>query len=833
MKGEDNVEEINIIASAQAVYFENPSNFYKVVRVFVEEDPQQVIQNDEIVMTGQFISLQMDTSYEFFGKLVQHPKYGQQFAVSHYRQIAPQSKEGLVNYLSSDRFKGIGIRTAEKIIACLGEDAIDQILNDPACLDKVPGLSAKNAKNLTDSLLAHQGTERIFVQLNLWGFGPKIAEKIYKIYQTETLNKIKDNPYELIEKIDGIGFQKVDQLAISLGFDPSASQRLSAAWVEVVKQICYQQGNTSVSVSLAQQKAQSLLERCQSVLILKEDLIQALDEAILQERLILDQESLMLPSIFYAEYGASQKIHRFMQESQHFDIEDDEINQAIKEIEDLLEIIYDSQQKAALKLAIQSPMSIITGGPGTGKTTLVQGLIYLHAKLEGYDLDDLTPSNINSPIRLAAPTGRAAKRMQESSQLPAVTIHRLIGFTRESVIENFTPEEIEGSLLIIDEMSMVDVWLMNWLLQAIPSHIQVVFVGDQDQLPSVGPGKVFADLIASQVIPTIFLTKIYRQAQDSSIVSLAHNIRKGYLPSNFLDKQEDRSFIPCDSSQIGYMIQQVIDYAKKKSFSGQNMQVLAPMYKGQAGITQINHLLQEQLNPASVKKRQIKHYDQVLRQGDKVLQLVNNTDEGVYNGDIGWVCAILTAKESPSKQEELVVDFDGTEVHYTKNELDQLTLAYCCSIHKAQGSEYDLVILPLIDMHSPLLRRDVVYTAVTRASKFLILLGNPNSFQKAVASQQVERETHLKDYLQLLFNKKLDKQKSQSITSSQKSITQGQNSDLTILNTQADLNHRQSNVHSSNLSDEEMQLTDESIFMIDPMIGMGDLTPFDFMKVQK
>ena len=212
---------------------------------------------------------------------------------------------------------------------------------------------------------------------------------------------------------------------------------------------------------------------------------------------------------------------------------------------------------------------------------------------------------------------------------------------------------------------------------------------------------------------------------------------------------------------------------------------------------------------------------------------MNNTDEGVYNGDIGWVCAILTAKESPSKQEELVVDFDGTEVHYTKNELDQLTLAYCCSIHKAQGSEYDLVILPLIDMHSPLLRRDVVYTAVTRASKFLILLGNPNSFQKAVASQQVERETHLKDYLQLLFNKKLDKQKSQSITSSQKSITQGQNSDLTILNTQADLNHRQSNVHSSNLSDEEMQLTDESIFMIDPMIGMGDLTPFDFMKVQK
>lgn len=789
MNFQDKYEEL-VVGSVESIIFQNDQNYYKVIRVQVDTDQSSFLVEDELVLTGQFVSLHFNTTYQFFGKVVTHPRYGDQFAVTRYQQVMPTTRKGVIDYLCSDRFKGVGPKTAQNIIDSLGEDAIDQILADPQSLDQVPGLSGKVAKNLRQSLLKHQGTERIFMQLSEWGFGANLADKIFKKYQSKALDLIKENPYQLVIDIEGIGFSKADQLAEQIGIEPDSLDRISAALVTAVAQVIINQGDTYLEVPQALQSARQLLESSRHYLISDDLLAKGLDHTVSQEQLLLVGQDLVLPSVFYAEYGIAKRIKEFQKAEQVERYPEKEIDQAIQDVVNLIKIDYDAGQKAALKLAIQSPLSIITGGPGTGKTTLVQGLIYLHAILRGYDLKDLNEDNFDSPIRLAAPTGRAAKRMQETSLLPASTIHRMIGYNRESTLAEFSPQEIDGTLLIVDEMSMVDVWLMNWLMQAIPYEMQVVLVGDKDQLPSVGPGKVFADLIESQTIPTVALKKIYRQANDSSIVHLAHNIKEGRLGEDFLVRKTDRSFISCSASQVADVVGQIVTAAVKKGFDGQTLQVLAPMYKGPGGINQINELMQNMLNPSSPKKREIKYFDRIYRVGDKVLQLVNNADEGVYNGDIGRIVSIFTSRETESKTEELVVAFDELEISYRKSDLDQLTLAYCCSIHKAQGSEYDLVILPLVDLYSRMLRRDILYTAVTRAAKSLVLVGNPESFYKAVTQLQVARQTNLKDFLQLGRSVK-----------------------------EAEI-----------VKDQPLQLTDQTIWQIDPMIGMADLTPFDFMQ---
>ncbi|MGF3214986.1 SF1B family DNA helicase RecD2 [Facklamia sp. P12945] len=804
------MEEL-IVGSVESTIFENDQNFYKVLRISVDLDQTSLLVDEELVITGQFTTIHYDTPYQFFGKLVHHPRFGQQFSVTRYQQLMPTSRRGLIDYLSSNRFKGVGPKTATKIVESLGETAIDQILDDPNALDKVSGLTAKVANQLRASLLKFQGTERIFMQLIEWGFGPNLADRIYKKFQSNTLEQIKENPYQLVIEIEGIGFTKADKLAEQLGIQPDAAERIASAITMAVAQISTDQGDTYVPIPDSLRTARDLLEKSRPFLIEDDLLTKGLDLAIIQDQLLVLGEDLVIPSIFYAEYGSSKKIHDYLMAEQVKRFEAEEIDQAIEDVMALIKIDYDQEQQQALKLAIQSPLSIITGGPGTGKTTLVQGLIYLHAILHGYDLADLNEDNFDSPIRLAAPTGRAAKRMQETSHLPASTIHRLIGYNRESTLRDFEPMIIDGSLLIIDEMSMVDVWLMNWLLQAIPYEMQVVFVGDKDQLPSVGPGKVFSDMIDSGLIPTVSLSKIYRQSDDSSIVHLAHHIRQGYLPEDFLAKHNDRSFIPCSAQQVSDVVGQIVAAAIKKGFNSQTLQVLAPMYKGPGGINQINDLMQEMLNPASSKKREIKHFDQVYRIGDKVLQLVNNTEEGVYNGDIGKITAILTAKESSNNVEEVIVDFDDNEIHYRKNELDQLTLAYCCSIHKAQGSEYDLVILPLVDRYSRMLRRDIIYTAVTRAVKSLVMVGNPQSFNKAVSQVQIERKTKLAEYLQLNLT---EQAKKRELTKSKK---------------QEDDTASVTQVAESKMSKESFVLNDQTIWQVDPMIGMEGLKPEDFV----
>lgn len=821
-------EDDLIVGTVDAIYFENPSNFYKVIRVSVDSDESNLLITDEIVMTGQFATLHLDTEYQFFGKLTNHPKYGEQFAVNRYQQQAPTSFEGLVEYLSSDRFKGIGKVLAERIVDELGQDAIATIIADSNALSTINGLTKARADSLREALLLHQGTEQIFMQLSEWGFGPSIADKIYRQYESKSLEIIKENPYKLIEDIDGIGFNKADQLAELLGFDAENIHRIIAGVYVAVSDISNSEGDTYVEKQTAINNARKLLETSRRFLISDELLEEAVETSVRNEQLMQLAGNLMIPSLYFSEISIVKKMENYLEFEQVERFSYEEIDEAIEQVIKVSGIQYDSGQQQALKTAIQSPMSVITGGPGTGKTTLIKGIILLHSILHDYDLQKVMKRVEEQPILLAAPTGRAAKRMQETTGLPASTIHRLIGYNRDTVAEEFYATELDASLLIVDEMSMVDTWLMNWLMQAIPYHLQVIFVGDRDQLPSVGPGKVFSDLIESKAIPVLTLTKIYRQAQDSSIIKLAHTIKHGQLPEDFLEKQADRSFIQAPGQQIGHVVQQIVTAAQKKGFDANSLQVLAPMYKGPAGVNALNILLQELLNPPKARKREIDHFDTTFRVGDKVLQLVNNAEDGVYNGDIGRIESIHFKKETESNVDEITVSFESVELIYKRSDLDQLTLAYCTTIHKSQGSEYPLVILPLVDMYSRLLQKDVLYTAITRAQSSLIMLGNPNSFYKAVTSQKPPRNTFLCDLLRVQFDIDEDDNSEVEIqlaeTTKEKSSDEEHDKDST---NKAKTSQQQEIVES--LETRIDKLTMETIDLIDPMINMAGISPYDFM----
>lgn len=815
------MQEMCIVGQVDAIFFENPNNLYKVMRINVDLDETNALVEQELTLTGQFAAIHLDTTYEFYGQLVTHPKYGEQFQVTRYQQRTPTTENGLIDYLSSDRFKGIGKKLAERIVETLGMDAINVILSTPDVLKTIKGLTPEKRTGLYNTLLVHQGTEKVYMQLTEWGFGPKISERIYKAFQSQAIEKIKENPYVLVSEVTGIGFNIADKLAEQLGIEPLSIERIVASQITVVSEICNHNGDTYVKRERVIEASRTLLETSRPVLIDTALLEMGLDKAVLDKALYVLDEGYMLPSLYYAETGAVLSVDQFVRLNQTAIFSEEKIDEAIQYVIRQTKIQYDGTQQAALKVAIQSPLSIITGGPGTGKTTLIKGLITLHAYLHEYDLDEHFNQYELPPVLLAAPTGRAAKRMSEMTGLPASTIHRLLGYNRESSLDEFEPYTLDGKLLIVDEMSMVDTWLLHWLMKAIPYTMQVVFVGDQDQLPSVGPGRVFADLIESNTLPVISLSKIYRQAQNSSIIRLAHNIRQSILPQDLLVKQSDRSFIPCQSAQVTEVVGQIVTHAKQKGYTAERLQVLAPMYKGVAGITALNTLIQSILNPPASKKREVAYFDQIFRVGDKVLQLVNNADEGVYNGDIGWIEAIYKKGETDSGSDEMIISFDEKELVYKRGDFDQLTLAYCCSVHKSQGSEYPLVILPMVESYSRMLRRDLLYTAVTRAKESLILLGDPNSFVTAVEKLNTMRYTNLKDLLQTKLQ--------ESTELMHDDIEEDEvNSDALISQEEAVfiVQRDESPTNQWQLPD---ILTEETMWQVDPLIGMANMTPFDFL----
>lgn len=780
--------------------FHNEQNLYTVLRIRVEETNEDY-EDKEAVITGYFPRIHEQESYIFYGEMKDHPRFGLQFQATHFRKDMPQSKQGVINYLAGEMFKGIGKRTAEKIVETLGENAISRILNQPSLLDSIPKLPPERAKLLYDTLMEHQGLEQIMVALNQYGFGPQISMKIYQAYKEQTLEIIQKNPYQLVEDIEGIGFGRADELGHQLGLTGAHPDRIKAGLYYTLETESIQAGHVYLPARELLSSVKDLLEENQRDIIDFAEISAELIKLAEEGKIIIEEQLIYLPSLYYSEKGIVSHVKRLMAQTDYADqFPESEFLLALGELEERIGVQYAPTQREAIQTALMSPMLILTGGPGTGKTTVIKGIVELYSELHGCSLNpkDYKKEEV-FPFLLAAPTGRAAKRMAESTGLPAVTIHRLLGWNGAEGFDHHEDNPLEGKILIVDETSMVDVWMANQLFKALPPNIQVIFVGDEDQLPSVGPGQVLKDMLRSEVIPTVRLTDIYRQAEGSSIIDLAHEIKQGKLPAEVTAQQKDRSFIKCSTAQIANAVEKVVQNAIKKGFTAKEIQVLAPMYRGPAGVDKLNSLLQEIFNPNPDGTRKELQFGEIkYRIGDKVLQLVNQPENNVFNGDIGEVISIFYAKENEEKQDMVLVSFEGTEVTYTRNDLNQLTLAYCCSVHKSQGSEFPIVILPIVKSYYRMLRRNLIYTAITRSKQFLILCGEEEALRIGVErADDQARNTKLTEKLQ----EALQLVKSETIT-------------LT-----------------TEVSEKQPELAyEEQLMAADPMVGMEQLTPYDFME---
>ncbi|WP_195695873.1 ATP-dependent RecD-like DNA helicase [Priestia megaterium] len=729
--------------------FHNEENLYNVTRIRIKKTNLE-IEDKETVVTGYFPKLNEDEVYTFYGDFKEHPKFGLQFHVEQFKKELPQSRQGVVQYLSSDLFHGIGKKTAENIVDALGERAIFRILQNESVLKEVPRLSADKAEALVTQLREHQGLEEVMVKLTDLGFGPQLSMKIFQAYKQEALEIVQNNPYQLVEDIQGIGFSRADELGKRLGMATNHPDRLRAGILYVIEQECNQMGHVYVTADQLYGKTAELLRKSRHENLSEMDLTREVDALKADKKLIIQDEKIYFPPLFYAEKGLVKAIQKIMAQTQYEEqFPESEFLLALGELEERLDVQYAPSQRKGIQTALLSPMLLLTGGPGTGKTTVIKGIVELYAELHGCSLN---PGDYKKdeafPVLLVAPTGRAAKRMSEATGLPAVTIHRLLKWNGQEGFDHNEENPIDGKLLIVDEVSMVDLWLAHQLFKSLPANLQVILVGDEDQLPSVGPGQVLKDLLSSEVVPTVRLTDVYRQAEGSSIIDLAHEIKKGKLPEDLSRQQGDRSFIRCQGQHITNVVQQVCGNALKKGYTAKDIQVLAPMYKGPAGIDKLNEVLQELFNPASEQRRELKHGDITYRVGDKVLQLVNQPDSNVFNGDMGEIVSVFFAKENTEKQDMLVISYEGNEVTYTKQDFNQITHAYCCSIHKSQGSEFPIVVLPIVKSYYRMLRRNLLYTAVTRSKQFLILCGEDEAFQLGVSrNEDSVRQTNLQPLL--------------------------------------------------------------------------------------
>ena len=842
-------EKTYVVGKVAAIFYQNPSNFFKVLLIKLE-DTNAEYREKEIVVTGSFGDVQEEESYRFFGEMVEHPKYGRQLKSETYQKEQPTSEAGIVSYLSSDKFPGIGKKTAEKIVELFGEQAIDRILEEPYLLEQVSSLNEKKRTLLLDTLRLNYGMDQVIVGLNRYGFGSQLAFAIYQAYKNEAIELIEENPYRLVEEIEGIGFKKADQLAEQLGIEATAVQRIRAALLHQIFQQSMQTGNTYLPAKELLAQTIQLLETSRPVEILAEQVADVVIQLVEEGKIQQEGTHLYENSLYFAEWGIATSIQRLLDRTKEIKYAEKDLVKGIRRIEKRLGISYGESQEEAIKQALRSPFFILTGGPGTGKTTVINGIVQLFAELNEVDLDPSKYTEETFPILLAAPTGRAAKRMNETTGLPSGTIHRLLGLNGREKATEMPPKELEGGLLIVDEMSMVDTWLANTLFKSISTNMQVIFVGDKDQLPSVGPGQILHDLLEIEEIPKQELTEIYRQGDGSSIIPLAHEIKHGRLPQDFRQNQKDRSYFACDAHQIEPIIAQIVQKAKLKGFTPQDIQVLAPMYRGAAGINALNKMMQEIFNGnPNGQKKEVQFNDTVYRIGDKVLQLVNSPEENVFNGDMGQIVGITYAKDSEDKVDELTIQFDATEVTYQRNEWNKITLSYCCSIHKAQGSEFKMVILPMVHQYQRMLQRNLLYTAVTRSKELLILLGEMPAYQRSVEQESNLRLTTLKERILGIDGVSADmrerihafeeageapfepvvasKPQLQSVVETPVVMTANEPVAVIEETQQASLFEEPSE-ETPALPE---YLTEEAVItgQIDPMIGMEQLTPYDFM----
>lgn len=724
--------------------FYNEKEHFSIAKIKISETNEKY-EEEEIVVKGYFSNLQEGTVYSFYGQIENHTKFGLQYSITSYETVLPESKDGLVTYLSSDLFYGIGKKTAVKIIDHLGEDAIAKILNNPSIVNEVPGLGKSTGELLVTTLQENQGFEHVVVYLTKYGVGLQMAQKIYEKYKEESIDILQEDPYLFVFSIEEFGFKTADRIAMQNGLSLTHPNRIGAGCIYILQE-SVQDGHVYLPVNDCIVKILQLLSTEQ---LTEQYVAECLAELSESESVVIQNECVYLPSLYYAEEGFATHLERLLSKEIDEEFTTADLMKIIGDIEEDESLSYGKEQFQAIEQALHSNVMIVTGGPGTGKTTVIKGILNAYAAVHDipYDIENYENKS-DYPFILTAPTGRAAKRLNESTGLPAVTIHRLLGWDGHKTFIKNEYEPLNGKFLIVDEFSMVDIWLANHLFKSIPDDMQVLLVGDEDQLPSVGPGQVLSDLLSSELVPFVSLNEVYRQKEGSKIIDLAHQIKNDTCTNKQLQNANDFSFIECNENQILEVITKIFKKADAKNIDLNSIQVLAPMYRSKAGITRINQHLQELVNPRDKNKRERKVMDVIFRVGDKVIQLVNQPEDGISNGDIGEIIAIFKANENTESVEQIVVSYDDREVIYERSDYINIMHAYCISIHKSQGSEFPIILLPVFSSYHRMLRKNLLYTAITRGTESLIICGESSAFLRGVQTLDTnKRYTTLQAHL--------------------------------------------------------------------------------------
>ena len=765
------------------VIFHNEENNYYILSILLN-DNYDFIEGDYLSVVGTFDDIEFteDELYMFKGQIVNHRKYGIQLSAIIVEPVIQKDKEAIISYLSSSIFQGIGRKTAEHIVENLGVDALDKIYEDKESLYNLKGIKKQRKDTIYSTIISNKQTQDIILKLNEYNLSNNLILKIYNFYKHNTLKTISENPYTLVRDIKGISFKTVDKIAELNDIDPNNRNRIIYGFIYTISTFCFSTGNTYIKKNTLLYNTFNVLYSSRKVAIEKENILNALNYCLEVGKLIEIEDKVFLPEIYYSEYFIYSDIKNRLSKPNNHEISDKLLNKYIKEVEDELNIEYDIVQVEAIKNSVLNNFSILTGGPGTGKTTIILAVIKIFQKIKNYSLVELQDENKNI-LTLCAPTGKAAKRMSESTGFFASTIHKAIGWTTEdeNMEEFVSDKKIKSELVIVDEASMIDIFLMNNLLKIIDSNSKIILVGDNDQLPSIAPGNVLNDLINSNEISTVKLNKIFRQSEHSSIINISHSI-KNNIPFDVLETFDDKEFLLASKNDLLKVI--TTTYSSLLEISDkEKIQILAPIYKGICGINEINKAIQDLFN----KNELIIEYGELIYKAeDRVMQLVNRPEDNIFNGDIGYIYDIY--KENGKYK--IIIDYDNNLVTYEKQELNQITLSYACSIHKAQGSEFDNIIIPFIDNYNFMLNKNLTYTAVTRAKKKLILCGNPNVFYKSIEpNNTVIRQTALCWFFTM--NNMLDE--------------------------------------SEIILEENYILNYQNINNIDPMIGMDDIKPLDFL----
>ena len=709
------------------IIFHNNQNGYTVGLLKVKESDIDDLVNKTVTFTGNLPDLNEIDTYIMTGNLTNHEKYGSQFQVKSINRIMPQETDAMIDILSSNLFKGIGKKTAEKLVSVFKEKTFDVILNDTGNLLLIPGISEKQAKTLKEALKQYQGSYEDILMLNKLGFSTSESMKIYHYYK-DKLNEVLDgNLYNIYYDIDEISFPRVDSIFVAK-YEKDSPSRVAGAIIYIIKTLSMTYGHTYFS----KEEVNSYLFRVLKVEVSEKVVADAYNSLLVDERIVIKDDRLYLWEMYEAETLIARRLRLLAHEDK---IKYKNLDTKIKEIETHYGIVYTDEQLDAIKLAITRKVAIITGGPGTGKTTILKGILDLYKVLSSSD-----KIRLNEQIALLAPTGRASKRMSEVTNFEASTIHRFLKWNKDTnrfQINEYNKSSV--SFVIIDEASMIDTMLLANLLKGLKSSCHIIFVGDANQLPSVAAGDVLNDMIESKELPVYALKNWHRQGTDSKIIPFAHKINEGILDRELLNSGSDLEFIPCKDNEIIEVIGNVC-----KDYNSYDLQVLAPIYKNRNGIYAINDHLQKLWNPKSPSKKELEGNEGIYREKDKVIQLSNMKDESVFNGDIGIIDRIKLLGNK-----ELYIDYDGNLVKYTKSMLQNFTLGYAISIHKSQGSEFDTVLIPFTFDYRKMLYRKLIYTGVTRCKKKLILVGDINALEQAIRNnQEQKRRTSLKLFLE-------------------------------------------------------------------------------------